>query len=189
LPGAGSSFAALLRPAAASDGIGSQAAGNRVVALRFSKTCQEELAGLLGRADAASPACAATCTRCTDRQRSRAGNSADALTVADRLKREAATPAENALLATSLLVRSTVERLAGDAARANGFAKQARELLHGASDAYLEYWAAMSIGVTARNRGHLEESLGALQEALSLAEQQETSTGVRRRSISCRRCT
>ena len=31
----------------------------------------------------------------------------------------------------------------------------------------------MSIGITARGRGQLEESLGALQDALSLAEQQD----------------
>jgi len=160
-------------PAAASDAIDSQALKIESSLYGFPKQAEQELAALLGRADAASPAVRRHVYALYGQAAVAAGNTADALTVADRLKREAATPAENALLATSLLVRSTVERLAGDAARANGFAKQARELLHGASDAYLEYWAAMSIGVTARNRGHLEESLGALQEALSLAEQQE----------------
>jgi hypothetical protein len=128
------------------------------------------------------------CTRCTDRQRSRAGNSADALTVADRLKREAPHPPKTRFLRH----RCSCGRPSnGSPATPRG--RTLREASPRAAerrfDAYLEYWAAMSIGVTARNRGHLEESLGALQEALSLAEQQETSTGVRRRSISCRRCT
>ena len=51
-------------------------------------------------------------------------------------------------------------------------AKQARALLKGDPDPYARLRAAMSIGVTARGRGQLEESLGALQDALSLAEQQ-----------------
>jgi len=161
--------------AAAPDAIASQALEIESSLYGFPKRAQDELAGLLARADSAAPAVRRQIYALYGQAAVAAGNSPDALAVADRLKREATTSAENALLATSLLVRSTVERLAGDAARANSFAKQARELLNGASDPYLDYWAAMSIGVTARNRGHLEESLGALQEALSLAEQQDNS--------------
>jgi diguanylate cyclase (GGDEF)-like protein len=155
--------------------VGTQALEIEASLYGFPKRAQEELAALLARADAASPIERRHVYALYGQAAAAAGNGSDALAVADRLKREAATPAENALLATSLLMRSTVERVAGDAARANSFAKQARDLLNGTSDAYLEYWAAMSVGVTARNRGQLEESLRALQEALSLAEQQQNA--------------
>ena len=93
-------------------------------------------------------------------------------------------PVDNPLLATARLVRSTTEWLAGDAAKANAFAKEARARLADANDPYLEYWAAMSIGVTARGRGQLEESLGALQDALSLAEQQDNPLSPLGRALS-----
>jgi diguanylate cyclase (GGDEF)-like protein len=161
--------------AAATESIGSQALEIESSLYGFPKRAQDGLAGLLTRADAGPAVQRRHVYALYGQAAVAAGNSAEALAVADRLKREATTPAEDALLATSLLIRSTVERLAGDAAQANSLAKQARELLNGASDPYLEYWAAMSIGITARNRGQLEESLRALQEALSLAEQQGNS--------------
>jgi len=137
----------------------------------FPKRAQEELGALLLRADAGPPADRRHVYALYGQAAAAAGNVAEALAVADRLQREATTPAENPLLATSLLLRATAEWLAGDAAKANAYAKEARELVT-AADPYLSYWAAMSIGVTARSRGHLEESMRALQDALSLTEQQ-----------------
>jgi hypothetical protein len=57
-----------------------------------------------------------------------AGRNDETLALADRLEREASTPAENPLLATAKLLRGTTEWLAGDAAKANAFAKEARTL-------------------------------------------------------------
>ena len=99
-----------------------------------------------------------------------AGQKAEALAFADRLEREAANPPDDLLFATARLVRGTAEWLAGDAAKANALAKEARARVQGAADPYLMYWAAMTIGVTARSRGQLEEALGSLQDALTMAE-------------------
>ena len=69
---------------------------------------------------------AATSTRSTVRRPPPRARHAEALALADRLEQEASTPAENPLLATAQLVRATAEWLAGDAAKANAFAKDAR---------------------------------------------------------------
>jgi diguanylate cyclase (GGDEF)-like protein len=158
--------------AATADSVGGQALEIERSLYGFPKRAQEELGALLPRADAAPPAERRHVYALFGQAAVAAGNSAEALALADRLEREATTPAENSLLATALLLRATAERLAGDAGKASTYAKDARRLLSAADDPYLSYWAAMSIGVTARNRGHLEEAVHALQEALSLAEQQ-----------------
>ena len=157
--------------AATSETVLEQAQAIEVSLYGFPKRAQEELAALLLRTDAGPPADRRHVYALYGQAAAAAGNVAEALAVADRLQREATTPAENPLLATSLLLRATAEWLAGDAAKANVYAKEARGLVT-AADPYLSYWAAMSIGVTARSRGQLEESLRALQDALSLAEQQ-----------------
>jgi diguanylate cyclase (GGDEF)-like protein len=136
----------------------------------YPKRAQEELAALLARADA---------TAGTERRYVYAlyaqaivasGKHAEALALADRLEQEARDPSDKPMLAVAQLIRATAEWKAGDAAKANAFAKGAQVLLQGTPDVYLSYWAAMSIGVTARSRGQLEESLDALQDALSRAE-------------------
>ena len=139
----------------------------------FPKRAQDELALLLTRADAAPPNERRYIYALYGQAAAAAGRNDETRALADRLEREASTPAENPLLATAKLLRSTTEWRAGDAAKANAFAKEARTLLDGSLDPYLRYWAAMSIGITARSRGQLEESLGALQDALSMAEQQD----------------
>jgi len=98
------------------------------------------------------------------------GKYTEALELAARLEREALTSKDDATLATAKLLRASVEKLSGDSQKANAFGKEARKLLKGGSDPYLVYWAAMTIGTTARSRGDLEESLGSLQQALSIAE-------------------
>ena len=107
------------------------------------------------------------------------GRTAEALAHADRLERDAVNPPDDLLRASARLVRATAEWLAGDAAKANAYAKEARTLLKGASelkgasDPYLAYLAAMTIGMTARSRGHVEEALGSLQEAMAMAERDD----------------
>ncbi len=101
------------------------------------------------------------------------GRTAEALALADRLEREAADPRDTLLRATAMLVRGTAEWLAGDAAKANAHAKEARATMQDPADPYLSYWAAMTIGITARSRGQLGEALGSLQDALSMAERDD----------------
>jgi len=98
------------------------------------------------------------------------GKTAEAVQLAEQLEREADSRDDSLLRATARLARANAESLAGDSATANALAKEARALLKGDTDPYLAYWAAITIGVTARGRGDLEESLGSLQEALSSAE-------------------
>jgi len=98
------------------------------------------------------------------------GRNAEALALVDRLEREAGDPPDDLLFATARLLRGAVEWRTGDAGKANAFAKEARARVKGTADPYLTYWAAMTIGVTARSRGQLEEALGSLQDALTMAE-------------------
>jgi diguanylate cyclase (GGDEF)-like protein len=101
------------------------------------------------------------------------GRSAEALALAERIEREAASAPDDLLRASARLVRGTAEWLAGDAAKANAFAKEARALLNGASDPYLAYLAAMTIGTSARSRGQFEEAMVSLQEAAAMAERDD----------------
>ena len=55
----------------------------------------------------------------------------------------------------------------------NAFARQANTLLAGTDDAYLSHWALMAIGTTARARGHRDEAMATLHEALALAERMD----------------
>ena len=158
--------------AAATDSAHAQALEIEAWLQGFPKRAQDELAVLLARVDAAPANERRYVYALYGQAAAAAGRNDETLALAHRLEREASTPAENPLLATAKLLRGTTEWLAGDAAKANTFAKEARTLLEGASDPYLRYWAAMSIGITARSRGQLEESLGSLQDALSMAEQQ-----------------
>ena len=136
----------------------------------YPKRAQEELAALLARADA-SPGMERRYVYALYGQAIVAsGKHAEALALAERLEREAHDPSDHPTLAAARLIRASAEWMAGDAAKANAFAKEAQVLLQGTPDVYLTYWATMSIGVTARSRGQLEESLGALQDALSQAE-------------------
>jgi diguanylate cyclase (GGDEF)-like protein len=136
----------------------------------YPKRAQTDLAALVARADTASAMERRYVYALYGQAMVAAGRNAEALAFADRLEREAGDPSDDLLFATARLVRGTAEWRAGDAAKANTFAKEARALLKGASDPYLMYWAAMTIGVTARSRGQLEEAVGSLQDALSMAE-------------------
>jgi diguanylate cyclase (GGDEF)-like protein len=89
--------------------------------------------------------------------------------LAGRLEAQAAKTNEPPERATALLIRSTIESSAGSAARSSSLAREAGELAKG--EAFLQYWAALALGTSARTRGRSEEALASMQEALSLAEQ------------------
>ncbi len=154
----------------AADSIRAQANGIETYIMGYPKRAQAELAALLARAGTASPAERRYLNALYGQALVAAGQRPDALALADRLEREAHAGSDNLLLATAQLVRATMERLAGDALKANAHAKEAATLLAGASDTYLTYWAAMTIGTTARSRGQLEEALDNLRKALATAE-------------------
>ena len=139
----------------------------------YPKRAQADLAALVARADGASGMERRHVYALYGQAMVAAGQKPDALALADRLEHEAATPPDRLLRATALLIRGTAEWLAGDAAKANVMAKEARALLQGASDPYLAYLAAMTIGTTARGRGQLEEAMGSLQDALAMAERDD----------------
>ena len=157
-------------PAAAADTPVAQASEIEAQLYGYPRRAQADLAALLERAGNASAMERRYLYALYGQAMVAAGRNAEALALADRIEGEAANPPDDLLRATARLVRGTAERLAGDAAKANTFAKEARALLKGASDPYLMYWAAMTIGVTARSRGQFEEALGSLQDALAMAE-------------------
>ena len=103
-----------------------------------------------------------------------AGRKAEALALAERMEREANDQHDDLSHATARLIRGSVESLSGDYALANSLAKEARSFANGV-DPYLTYWSAMMIGITARGRGQMEESLGSLQEALAAAERADNA--------------
>jgi len=139
----------------------------------FPKRAETELAALVARAGDASGPESRYVYALYGQALVASGRTAEALALAERLEREAVDPPDDLLRASARLVRGTAEWLAGDAAKANAYAKEARTLLKGESDPYLAYLAAMTIGMTARSRGQLEEATGSLQEALGMAERDD----------------
>ncbi|HET7095980.1 MAG TPA: diguanylate cyclase [Casimicrobiaceae bacterium] len=99
-----------------------------------------------------------------------AGRNRDAVALAERMESEGASRVDPLWLATAKLVRGSVESQSGDYGTANALAKEARALANGAIDPNIGYWSAMMIGITARGRGQMEESLANLQDAFSAAE-------------------
>jgi diguanylate cyclase (GGDEF)-like protein len=100
-----------------------------------------------------------------------AGRYDEALDFAARLAAEATSARSEPLAAIALLVRSGVESSTGDAGRASVLARDASLFARDPVDAFLPFWAEMSIGIAARTRGRLEESLDSLQRALTLAQE------------------
>ncbi len=98
------------------------------------------------------------------------GRNDSALQLADKLESEAWAAHDNALAAIALLIRSTTQSWAGDASRANALANEARSLVKTSGDAYVRYWAAMSVGLSARLLGRSDEALRSLQDAFTLAD-------------------
>ncbi len=139
----------------------------------FPRRAEADLAALIAREDEASGPERRYVFALYGQALVAAGRTVEALALADRFEREAANPPDDLLRASARLVRGTVEWRAGDTAKANAYAKEARALLKGESDPYLAYLAAMTIGMTARSRGQVEEALGSLQDAMAMAERDE----------------
>jgi diguanylate cyclase (GGDEF)-like protein len=99
-----------------------------------------------------------------------AGKPPAAAELADRLEAEATKEQDLPGLATARLIRSAIESSAGAAAKSSLLAREARTLLKGSDDAFMQYWAALALGTSARTLGQSEEALAALHDALSYAE-------------------
>ena len=98
------------------------------------------------------------------------GRKDSALQQADKIESEGWASHDDALAAIALLIRSSVQSWAGDTSRANALANEARDLVKASADRYVRYWAAMSVGISARLLGHSDEALSSLQDAFSLAD-------------------
>jgi diguanylate cyclase (GGDEF)-like protein len=98
------------------------------------------------------------------------GREDSALEQADKIETEGWASHDDALAAIALLIRSSVQSWAGDTSRANALANEARNLVKGSTARYVRYWAAMSVGISARLLGHSDEALSSLQDAFSLAD-------------------
>jgi diguanylate cyclase (GGDEF)-like protein len=99
------------------------------------------------------------------------GKAPAAAELANRMEEEAKPVPDFTGLATARLIRSTIESNYGDAAKSSALAREARVLVKGTNDLFLQYWAALAYGTSARTRGQSEESMDALHEALSFADQ------------------
>jgi diguanylate cyclase (GGDEF)-like protein len=103
------------------------------------------------------------------------GRTVDASELADDLEAQAAAAQDPLGRAASLIIRSTMESSAGDAAQSIALAREARSLAKGSGDDFLQFAAALALGMSARMRGQPEEALASLQDALSLAEQSDNA--------------
>jgi diguanylate cyclase (GGDEF)-like protein len=93
-----------------------------------------------------------------------------ALQLADKLETEGWAAHDDALVAIALLIRSSVQSWAGDASRAKALANEARNLAKMGGDDYVRFWAAMSIGTSARMLGRSDEAMSNLQDAFTNAD-------------------
>ena len=98
------------------------------------------------------------------------GNKHEALQLADRLETEGWATHDDGLAAIALLIRSSVQSWSGDEARANALANEARNLVKTSNEDYVRFWAALSVGISARMMGHSDEALSGLQDAFSQAD-------------------
>ena len=170
----GFGFFALLAPleslAAADGDVAARALEIEAYAAGLPKRALTEIAALLLRADAREPAVRRMLLALQGQALVLAGRAPEAQIFADRLEAESRATSDPFPLATALLVRSAVQSSVGDAATASAFARQANVVLQGTSDAFLTHWASMAIGTTARTRGHWDDAMASLHDALALAE-------------------
>ena len=162
-----------LAPTAAADTITARAREIEIYLQAHPKRAVPELAALAREADAAAPQERRLVYGLRGQAMVASGRNDDAVALAERMEAEAAARADDLWLATARLVRGSVESQSGDYGKANALAKEARALSDRANDPNVGYWAAMMIGITARGRGQMDESLASLQGALSAAERSE----------------
>ena len=99
-----------------------------------------------------------------------AGRDDEALKLAEDLEEEGRRMHDEVPAAIALLIRSESEAKAGDEARVNALANEARSMVADASDRYVKFWAALTVGASARMLGRSDEALSSLQEARVLAD-------------------
>jgi diguanylate cyclase (GGDEF)-like protein len=161
-------------PAAASDVLRRSAQAIEAQVDGFPGRAAEELAALIRTSDVTATHERTFVHALYGRSLVLAGRYTEALDLAARLEADARAEDSEPMAAAALLVRSAVESSTGDAARASMLARNARVLAQASPDTFLPFWAEMSLGVTSRIRGRLEESLESLQRALALAKQAES---------------
>src|SRR5262245_45495488 len=157
-------------PIAAAETLDARATEVEAYLQAYPKRAVAELAALAREADVASPRERRFVYGLQGQALVAAGRNRDAVGLAERMETESAGRADPLWLATAKLVRGSVESQSGDHGKANALAKEARALANGATDPNIGYWSAMMIGITARGRGQMEESLANLQDAFSAAE-------------------
>jgi len=138
--------------------------------LAFPKRALAELESLVPQARTGDPATRRFVESLYGQAMVQSGHRETALQLADTLESEAFAAHDDALAAIALLIRSATQVWAGDESRASVLANEARSLVRTSSDGYVRFWAAMSVGVSARKLGHSDEALSALQDAFTLAD-------------------
>ena len=156
--------------ASANDELVHRALGIEAALYGYPETALRDLEALIPRADVAPGDVRRFVYALYGQAMVLAGKAPAAAGLADRLEAEANTAQDLPGLAVAQLIRSTIESSAGAAAKAAVLAGEARTLLKGSDDAFMQYWAALAFGTSARTRGRFEEALAALHDALSFAE-------------------
>ncbi len=133
----------------------------------FPQRTVAELVTLLPRAELATPDERRYVSSIYGQALVAAGRIGDAAALAGTLSEAATRRPDSQDEAAALLIRSAIELSTGDTAKSMILAREAREL---ATDPYLRYWAALTLGTMARARGLPEEGMANLQEALTIAE-------------------
>lgn len=113
-----------------------------------------EIAGLRARGGPASPEERRYIDALDGQARAAAGDLPGANQLADSIAGLADAAHDEQGTALALLIRSAIASSAGDTVKSMALAREAREI---ATDPYLRYWAALTLGTSARSRGMTEE--------------------------------
>jgi diguanylate cyclase (GGDEF)-like protein len=167
--------------ASASEELLRRAVGIEAAVYGYPQRSLADLEGLIPRADAAPAETRRLVYALYGQAMVLSGKAAAAAELASRLEDDANRLQDFPGLATARLIRSTVESSHGDEAKSSALAREARVLVKDSNDVFLQYWAALAFGTSARRRGQSEEALAALHEALSFADR--TANAYRRSSV------
>jgi diguanylate cyclase (GGDEF)-like protein len=163
-------FASIAAPAAlVDDDVARRALAIEPALYGYPERAMLDLAALTSRADVAPAGSRILVYALYGQAMVLARKTAEAAALADRLEANASQAHDPAGLAVARLIRSRIESSAGDEAKAIVLAREARELAKGSGDEFVEYWAALAFGTSARTRGQSEDALAALHDALLLA--------------------
>jgi diguanylate cyclase (GGDEF)-like protein len=161
---------AMMPTASASDDLSHGALAVEAALSGHPKKALLDLEALLPRADAAPGETRRLVYGLYGQAMVLSGKPAAAAELANRMEEDAKSVQDFPGLATARLIRSTVESSHGDSAKSSALAREARVLVKGSNDVFLQYWAALAYGTSARTRGQSEEAVDALHEALAFAD-------------------